>query len=96
MLARPAVATLLAVAQRLPQNVLVQPLLTCSRNYSAKPSVDSSQPDSFAVSPGGLLHIVCTHPHTNVQIRNKPGQEESVTLQVKFVIHCQLCQFKCS
>jgi hypothetical protein len=41
-----------------------------------------SEPESFGVQPGSLLHICCTQPHTHVQLGNKPGVEDVVTLQV--------------
>lgn len=34
------------------------------------------------MQPGSLLHVLCTHPHTDVHITNKAGQEETVSLQV--------------
>jgi hypothetical protein len=41
-----------------------------------------SEPQTFDVQPGTLLHICCTQPHTHVQLGNKPGVEDVVTLQV--------------
>jgi hypothetical protein len=38
--------------------------------------------ESFAVTPGSLLHICCTDPQTHVHISNRSGQEDTVTLQV--------------
>ena len=57
----------------------VHTFLAFNRSYSSELSAGA---ESFAVEPGSLLHILCTHPETEVHLGNQAGQEETVSLQV--------------